>query len=242
MLRTCVIYLLAAACLAGADNRLTPAERAADWRLLFDGATTEGWTNATGEPFPHRSWVIRDGCLVAEPRNLNPESYQDVMTTTAYGSFDLRFDWMIAPGGNSGVKYLVQKTDYRRNIPGHQRGTAARGFEMQLIDNERHPDAQRGSERTAGALYSLVAPFQSAAHPAGEFNTGRIVLRGTVVQHWINGVKVYEGDLDAPEIKRKLLEKNRRYMVDRKKRVTPLSFQHHGNLTMYRNIRILSLD
>ena len=106
---TCAICLFATAGAAGEDNSLTPAERAAGWRLLFDGATTAGWTNATKEPFPHRSWVIRDGCLVAEPRNLNPESYQDVMTTTSYGSFDLRFDWMIAPGGNSGVKYLVQK-------------------------------------------------------------------------------------------------------------------------------------
>ena len=74
MLRICAICLLAAFHAAGADNSLTPAERAAGWGLLFDGTTTDGWTNATGEPFPHRSWVIRDGCLVAEPRNLNPES------------------------------------------------------------------------------------------------------------------------------------------------------------------------
>src|SRR5215467_13601532 len=116
-------------------NRLTDAERAGGWRLLFDGKTTDGWLEVTGKPFPSNCWTIEDGSLKSIVRT---DGAQDIRTTDSFRSFDLQFDWKLLAGGNSGVKYLVQRVDEWNNKAGRQ--ARARGIEYQLAD-ERHPDA-----------------------------------------------------------------------------------------------------
>src|SRR6185437_2819561 len=95
-----------AVCLAQAPNTLSQKETADGWVLLFDGHTTAGWREVTGLDFPE-TWRIEDGCL----RALNPgHGYQDIRTEIEAASFEFRFEWKLEAGGNSGVKYLVQKT------------------------------------------------------------------------------------------------------------------------------------
>jgi hypothetical protein len=74
------------------------------------------------------------------------------------------------------------------------------GFEYQVLDNEKNPDARRGTNHQAGALYDMISPSKDATRPVGEFNHSRLVVKGDAVEHWLNGVKVVDGSLNAPEV------------------------------------------
>src|SRR5258707_7913697 len=103
---------------SGAEtNVLTSEERAAGWRLLFDGTSTDGWQEITGKPFPVNCWTIENGCLKSIPRK---DGFQDIRTRKTFREFELEFDWMLKADGNSGVKYLVQKVDEWVNKDGRQ--------------------------------------------------------------------------------------------------------------------------
>src|SRR6476661_1807387 len=136
---------------ASVPNQLTDDERQAGWRLLFDGKSTDGWVEVTGKPFPTHSWTIDDGSLKSV---VHTGGAQDIRTIDSFRSFDLEFDWKLLAGGNSGVKYLVQRVDEWTNKAGRQ--ARARGIEYQLADDD-HPDA-RDPVRRAGSLYSAIAP------------------------------------------------------------------------------------
>jgi hypothetical protein len=227
-----LLLLLAAPLLAADPNTLTPAEKAAGWMLLFDGRTTAGWQEVTGLSVPAESWRVEDGCL----RALNSgHGYQDLRTETVFSSFEFQFDWKIDPGGNSGVKYLVQKTDRWTNAIGLQ--ARARGFEYQLVDDTT-PDAAEPNKK-CGSLYGVIAPARAAAHPPGEFNHSLLVVRGTRVEHWLNGVKVVEFDTaeDAPH----------KVMTDAAGkgpivRESILSLQNHGTPVWFRSLKVRRLE
>ena len=181
-------------------NQLTAAERAAGWRLLFDGRTTNGWLEITGKPFPANSWTIENGCLKAIPRK---DGFQDIRTVDTFREFELEFDWMLKADGNSGVKYLVQKVDEWVNKEGRQ--ARARGLEYQLADN-RNADAASDPSRVAGSLYSVIAPVPKIAPRIAEFNHSRLVVRGGTVEHWLNGTRVVRFEIAAPEVQKHLRE------------------------------------
>ena len=100
--------LFMAACLAGqaADNVLTPAEKQAGFKLLFDGHSFAGWRDPASETPPGDSWAIEDGMLRTKP---NPHVTEDLITKESFGDFELKFDWKISPRGNTGVKYRIQR-------------------------------------------------------------------------------------------------------------------------------------
>jgi hypothetical protein len=259
--------LLAAVCAAQAPNTLTPAEKKAGWRLLFDGHGMTGWQAATAD-----SWTIEDGCLKSLP---GARLRQDLISTDKFKDFEMTFEWKVAPGSNSGVKYLIQDTvlvdphqmpqplgGFERQVAYAMEHRTAKpelvqpksdaqiypvAYEYQVIDDERHPDAKRNPSSRAGALYRMAAPAQAAARPVGEFNQGRIVKRGNHVEHWLNGVKVVDTELDSAEVRAQiesrwpvghpvcdLLEKMPRAE-------TPVGLQNHGDVAWFRNIRIRTL-
>ena len=114
MFRLVVVVLIAGASALVAQGAqstaptLSTAERAEGWRLLFDGATTHGWRGFKRPAFPARGWVVEAGGLkhLASGGEPSPDS-GDIITVDVFDDFDLRFEWRVAPGGNSGVKYLV---------------------------------------------------------------------------------------------------------------------------------------
>ena len=96
----------------------------------------------------------------------------DIMTLETYENFELVFEWKVAPGANSGIKYNVSEAMSTASPPFY----AALGFEYQILDDDLHPDAQNGPNRTAGALYDVQEPGPGKRlKPVGEFNEGRIV-------------------------------------------------------------------
>src|SRR5689334_20072132 len=97
--------LALAACAFGADNELTAKEKAAGWKLLFDGKSYAGWVDPTKKSPPGDSFTIEDGCLKS---TRGARIVEDLFTTETFRDFEFEFDWKISPGGNSGVKYRIQ--------------------------------------------------------------------------------------------------------------------------------------
>ena len=117
------------------------------------------------------------------------------------------------------------------------------GFEMQLLDDQRHPDAKRDARHVTGALYAMIAPTAKAARPAGEWNSGRIVVRGSQFEHWINGTKVLEGTLDDPRVSEGVTKRwgpaptILKALAETRPR-GPICLQHHGDEVWFKNIKI----
>ena len=164
-----------AAAPTSALNTLTAAEKAAGWQLLFDGRSLDGWRGYRRDAVPEAGWEIKDGTL----RTVAKVKGVDLITRKSFGDFELSWEWRVAPGGNNGVKYFV--TEDRPQSPGH---------EYQMIDDARYPEKLGATHLTAAFYDVLPAAADKPIRPGGEWNTSRIVVRGTHVEHWLNGTKV----------------------------------------------------
>ena len=163
-------------------NALTTAERAAGWRLLFDGKTTTGWRGWKMDSMPS-GWQVVDGTL----KRVKPAA--DIITTDKFRNFELSLEWNIAKNGNSGIFYRASEDDdaIYWSAP-----------EMQVLDDAGHPDGQ-SRLTAAGADYGLYPSPAGVVKPAGQWNQVRIVVNGNHVEHWLNGVKVVEYELGSPD-------------------------------------------
>jgi Domain of Unknown Function (DUF1080) len=264
--------LIAVACLSAwaADNTLTPAEKQAGFKLLFDGHTLNGWRNPASETPPGESWVIEDGCLKTTPK---PRITEDLITKESYGDFELKFDWRISARGNTGVKYRIQRAIFldnskvdrkagfeatlEREVTAPVSGRAkmapnATGqeytvsYEFQLIDDSGGMAGGDGGVHDVGALYAMIPPRTKASHPPGEWNDGRLVIKGDHFEHWINGVMVLDGSLNSDQAhagtaKRWANAPTIRDMLIHAKPTGPLSLQHHGAAVWFKNLKIRPL-
>ena len=161
---------------------LTSAERDAGWRLLFDGATTQGWRGYRQEAMPN-GWTVVDGVL------RKAVSTGDIVTTERFGDFELELEWKLAMGGNAGLFYRATE-EYNRiywSAP-----------EYQLLDDPNAPDG-RSRLTAAGAAHSIHAAPAGVVKPGGEWNVTRVLLRGAHVEHWLNGQKLFEYELWSPD-------------------------------------------
>lgn len=163
-------------------NRLTAEERAAGWRLLFDGESLEHWRGYRRTDMPS-GWRAVDGALT------RVEAAGDIVTVEQFGNFELSIDWMVREAGNSGIFYRGVETDgpIYRTAP-----------EMQVLDDARHADG-RAELTSAGANYGLHPAPRGVVRPAGEWNTARVVINGNHVEHWLNGQKIVEYELHSDE-------------------------------------------
>lgn len=178
---------------AAAANTLTAEEQAAGWMLLFDGRTLDGWRVLKGSP--EDAWRVEDGCIVTagtpgEPR----QAWGYLVSQATFADFELSFEWKVSAKANSGVFYRV--------VPGRVEAAP----EYQILDNGGYADG-KVPERAAGSMWTVAGPDRDVTRPVGQFNEGRIVCRGTQVEHWLNGGKVVEGDMTslawAPALERK---------------------------------------
>jgi hypothetical protein len=162
------------------------------------------------------------------------------MTAETFSSFELTFEWKVAPAANSGVKYNVSRDMSVANIP----SSAALGFEYQVLDDELHPDALNGPNRQAGALYDMIAPGDGKAlRPVGEFNEGRIVFRGGHGEHWLNGSKIVEYDVGSQRFD-ELLARSKYAPLEgfADLRSGHIVLQDHGDDVWYRNIQVRVIE
>ena len=205
---------------AGA-NRLTPEQERAGWELLFNGRDLAGW-RGRGEAGPGPGWRVESGCI----RRVGAAG--DLLTTSRYQDFELEFEFMVAAGTNSGVKYRVQEP-------------AVLGPEYQVLDDPRHP-SETDHHRVA-ALYDLL-PAQDAPYAgAARWNRGRIVARGGHLEHWLNGVRVVSTDLESEVFQAAhAASKFKGNEGFAQPAPGPILLQDHGGEVWYRSLRIRSFD
>ena len=222
-------------------NGLTEAEKAEGWQLMFDGETSDGWRSYGKETFPE-GWIIEDGmihCPGSGRGEAGGKDRGDILYGTKFDNFHLKLEWKISEGGNSGIFYLGQESDDLDFIW----KTAP---EMQVLDNEKHPDAKMGKDgnRQAGSLYDLIPAQPQNAKPAGEWNQVEIMVYKGSVWHKQNGEKVVEYHLWTPEWNELVAGSKFPGLNETWADVATegyIGLQDHGDDVWFRNLKIMKL-
>lgn len=212
-------------------NTLTDAERAAGWRLLWDGQTTKGWHSAKAKDFPATGWSLENGELTV----LGTKG-GSIVTDEEFTAFELQLDFQVSAGGNSGVKYFVSGDGKSEPV----------GLEFQLLDDERHPDAKLGRDgnRKTGSLYDLLPRDAATVSPeAGAWHHARVLVTPAGhVEHWLDGVKVLTYERGSPAflaaVARSKFAKIPGFGLGAK---GPILLQDHGDVVRFRSIKIRQL-
>jgi hypothetical protein len=202
------------------------------WVQLFDGKDLKGWRGYKKPDAASTRWKVENGLLTIPQTGAgDTHGQQDLITDATYEQFDLRWEWKISQGGNSGVKYFILEDE-----------PSAIGHEYQLIDDERHPDAKIGPHRQTAALYDVFPAHDRPMKPAGEWNTSEVIVKGKHVTHILNGKTVLEYDLDSPELMAAVAKSK---FKDIKRFGHPqdghILVQDHGDQVWYRKIEIKTL-
>jgi len=216
------LFLSLAAC-RSTDEGAAPVEAEnATWIVLFDGTSLDAWRGYKSDTVP-AGWEIRDGALTRVAGG------GDLMTRDQYASFDLRFEWRVSPGANSGVIWHVSED---------KNASYETGPEYQVLDNATLGES--GDLRTAaGSNYALHAPPSDYTKAPGEWNEGRIEVDGAHVRHWLNGELVVDYELWTDEWKALVKASKFDQMPDYGLRKRGhIVLQEHGAEVAYRNVRI----
>jgi|GEM_PF-258391 len=191
-------------------NTLSSEEKALGFELIFNGKDYQGWENKG-------NWIVEEGAIARKDKG------GDIAYTAKKvpDNFELRFEWKVGKGSNSGIYYR----------PGQ--------YEYQILDNKVHNDG-KNPRTSASSLYYCMPPSKDATNPVGEWNSGRIVCKGTVIQHWLNGVKVIDFDYkDAKYAWEVELLKVRGANLDA--RGANFRIQDHGDPVWFRSVKLREL-
>lgn len=207
----------------GKSNTLTEEEKAEGWVLLFNGKDLSNFRNYKKDGISDK-WVVKDGAFT-----LTGKGGGDIITKEQYGSFEIKLDYKISKGGNSGLMYHVQETE---NTPWKT------GPEMQIQDNVDGHDPQK-----AGWLYQLYKSDTDATNPAGEWNTVHLVITPEKCVHYMNGTKYCEYVKGSQDWDDKVAaSKFSKFPNFGKPTKGHINLQDHGNVVSFRNVKIKSND
>ena len=187
------------------ESRDLPSEY--EFAPLFDGSSLEGWSH-------EGNWEVQEGLIVRTQTG----GHLVCKKREVPNNFELRFEWKISPGGNSGVFYR----------PGR--------YEYQILDNSKHVNG-KNPRTTAAALYFCMQPSVDATKPVGEWNLGRVLCKGSQIQHWLNGIKVIDFDHTDPRYRYNIGMMKARG-GDITSRGGHVKLQDHGAQVWYRNLEL----
>lgn len=213
-----------------ADNTLSREQEADGWKLLFNGRDTQGWRTFKNQE--NNSWEVIDGTLHCKPFDA-ADKRADILTVDQYTDFDLVFDWKISPQGNSGLIFRVTEEFEQPYFSGP---------EYQILDNKGYPGDVKPVHYTGSNYDMHPAPDNTPLKPVGEWNSSRILAKGNHVEHWLNGRKLLEYEIDSEEWTS--LKNNSKwkdvpgYCVAKSGYI---DLQDHGNEVWFKNIKIKSL-
>ncbi len=239
------IYLLLAAAIAfsscGGNDAVTEQESEQltvqdEWISLFDGQTFNGWSKYGGGEVG-KAWKIQDGAIYLDATN--KDGWQtgdggDIVTNEEFENYHLKLEWKIAPNGNSGIIFNVKDT-VAYQYPWQT------GMEMQVLDNDGHPDAKITTHR-AGDLYDLIESSEETVKPVGEWNLAEIKVDQGNLELFLNGVMVVSTTLWTPEWEEMVANSKFKDMpafgTIRKGKI---ALQDHGDEVWFRNIQLKKL-
>ena len=195
------------------------------WVSLFDGSSLDHWQKSNGDS-------VNAGWIITETKELHRAAASgDIFSKEIYGDFELEFEFKLAEGSNSGLKYRFG------NYGGQQIGA-----EYQVLDDARHPDGKMGADRLTAALYDVIPAYeQKDAKPIGDYNKGRIVAQGSRLQHYLNGKLTVDVDLSTDSWKDALTKSKFNKAPDFASKPGRIMLQDHGDPVWFRQIRIRKL-
>ncbi|MEM9109252.1 MAG: DUF1080 domain-containing protein [Planctomycetota bacterium] len=199
--------------------------------VLFDGTSTEHFRQYNGDAFPDKGWTVEGGTIrvIGKTRGSS-----DIITEKQYSDFDLRWEWRVAEGANSGIMYRVEEV---KNQPTYKTGP-----EYQILEDGAHRDG-KNPKTSAAALYALIeCNEKKSLKPIGEWNTSRILIKDSRVKHYLNGQLVVEYVWGSDDIKAKIANSKFKNWGDfMTKDRGHIAFQYHNDDVWFRNIRIKDL-
>lgn len=207
------------------DSGRTTASDAA-WVSLFNGRDLEGWTNPMGGKVGPQ-WQVIDAELV-----LVEGGGGDIVTVDTFENFELRLEWRISEGGNSGIFFRVV-------MDGNDVWMS--GPEYQILDDFSFP-ALMGSRRTTGAVFDLHAPQAHPLRPLNQFNETTIRGEGGQVRYWLNGEQIAEFEVGSQDWKQRVAAS--KFSIYEQFGVNAsghIALQDHGNPVWFKNIRVRGL-
>jgi hypothetical protein len=240
-----LLFLLAITCLSfnfkhdpsAYSDKPISSTSADEWEPLFDGKTTKGW-HSYGRKTAGKAWKVDNGALYLDASN--KANWQagdggDLVTDDEFQNFHLKLEWKVSPKGNSGIIFYVKED------PSKYKATYNTGLEMQVLDNEGHPDAKIHKHR-AGDLYDLIASSKEPVKPAGEWNEVEVISNGGKLEFFLNQEKI---------VSTTIWDDNWRQLVKGSKfasmpgfgtfKTGRIALQDHGDEVWYRNIMIKRL-
>jgi hypothetical protein len=191
---------------------------------LFNGKDLSGWTSAKGGP-PGKGWKVEDGAIHRTAGG------GDLISEKEYADFELEFEWKISKGGNSGVKYRLRKTP-----------AGWIGAEYQVLDDAGHPNG-KVADTSTGSLYEVVpADKHKILNPPGEWNKSKVIAKGKVLEHWLNGKLVLKADTSSADWA-EMKKASKFAKIDGFAEAGPgrILLQDHGDEVWFRAIRIKEL-
>jgi hypothetical protein len=209
-----------------------------EWVSLFDGKTTNGW-HTYGRTTVGSAWQVDSGAIhLTAPKKMkefqNSEG-GDIVTNDSYENFDLKLEWKISPKGNSGIIFLVNEDSSKYKY------TWNTGPEMQVLDNNGHPDGKIKKHR-AGDLYDLISSSSEPVKSVGEWNQAEIKIDHGKLDLFMNGTNVVSTTLWDDNWNKMIAHSKFKDMPGfAKSHSGKIALQDHGNEVWYRNIQIKKL-
>ncbi len=201
------------------------------WVKLFDGKTTNGW-HTYGKSHVTKGWKAENGVLRFDP---SEKDGGDIVTDKAYSNFHLKIEWKVSPKANSGIIFYVHE-----ELPKFG-ATYSSGPEMQILDNDGHPDGKITKHR-AGDLYDLVQSSSEPVRAVGQWNEAEIISNKGNLEFKLNGKSI---------VKTTLWDDNWKQLLDGSKfakwpgfgtyKTGKIALQDHGDEVWFRNIMIKEL-
>lgn len=197
-----------------------------EWKPLLDEQVVSTWRGYQRESMPD-GWQMVDGVLA------RIGDAGDIITTDQFENFELRFDWKVEPGGNSGVFFGVGEDGA---VAWHS------GPEYQLLHNAGHPDG-KAPITAAGSNYAVHPPIADMTRPVGEWNRSRLRVNRGHVEHWMNGMYLLSYQIGDTEWQRRVTDsKFSELPLYGQSRRGHIAIQDHGDPVWFRNMRIRVLD
>lgn len=210
---------------------MTVTQAKPKWQVLFDGTSLTEWRGFRRDTFPAKCWVIEEQSIKTV-KGCDKADQVDIITKQPYQNFVFEFEWRVSPGANSGLIYLISEVEDQ---------TWKTGPEMQLLDDDKHPDGKKPTT-SAGSLFDLIAPTNKKLQPVGQYNSARLIVNRGHVEHWLNGKKVLEYHLRSAALKELIAQsKFKSFPHFAQNSEGFIALQFHGDDVWFRKIRIRAL-